>query len=77
MLVEASGYMLGPPFSTFDDTRYRFEWKGCSIQEYIATEKKVGVTISWCGQSAGKLHGQPLNDYTPDIPAIGGDDDRV
>lgn len=37
MLVEASGYMLGPPFSTLNDIRYRLEWKECSIQEYMAT----------------------------------------
>ena len=72
MLAEASGYMLGPPSSTFDDICYRLEWKGCSIQEYIATEtQKVDVTISWCGRSAGKLPRQPLNDYTPDIHALG------
>lgn len=38
MLVEAFGYMLGPPFSTLNDIRYRLEWKRCSIQEYMATE---------------------------------------
>ena len=68
MPVEASGYMLGPPFSTLDDIRCRFEWKGCSIQEYMTTEsgcnnflvRTISREVAWA--TPQRLHaGHPSN----------------